>query len=536
MLTAVDVMGFAGGFTLGIVQAGFTLIGKRELKGGFGVANCEANRHLLGHDWKTEAGDPNDWSVVDADVVFGNPPCSGFSVMSNKEFRGADSPINHCMWSFANYVARVAPLIACFESVQPAYRRPDGIALMRNLRRTVEERTGHKYTLYHVLHNAYSVGGAAIRPRYFWLISRVPFGVEIPKLIHYPLLNDVIGDLSSLELTWGKQPYKQPASTWASYRQSLNGTVDGHMHEMNPAIRRMYDLMEGIEWHPRDHLGRVAKRYYEKHGTLPLSWKATQEKLIAKDFFMGFTTPVRWDGKSPARVITGAGLQNVVHPFLNRMLTHREVARILGFPDNWLIEPLKNNTGLSQTWGKGITVDCGRWIGNWIRLALLDNPGSHQGEQIDHDEYTINVTDCYKPGKQKPIRKVIRKGKSVTDELVETTDEVEVDVTVKKKRGGGRRAGQTEKTKERDTYVMNRIPATGMDINDLTNEVNRDRPEEYEEFNTMRTYMSLHRLRKNDRAVILVPTENGRLWFKTEDAPIVEHDDETEETEESVDK
>jgi site-specific DNA-cytosine methylase len=131
---AVDVLGFAGGFTLGVVQAGFHLVGKRELKGAFGVKNCEVNRHLLGDGWRTQVSSPEAWEPVDAELVFGNPPCSGFSVMSAKEFRGADSPINHCMWSFIDYVARVRPTIAVFESVQMARTRPDGLALMRSLR------------------------------------------------------------------------------------------------------------------------------------------------------------------------------------------------------------------------------------------------------------------------------------------------------------------------------------------------------------------------------------------------------------------
>ena len=106
--TAIDCQCFAGGFTLGLVQAGFKLIGKREMKGGFGVANCEANRHLLGVDWDAEAVSPEAWSVPQggADLVAGNPPCSGFSVLSSKEFRGADSKINACMWAFAEYAAR----------------------------------------------------------------------------------------------------------------------------------------------------------------------------------------------------------------------------------------------------------------------------------------------------------------------------------------------------------------------------------------------------------------------------------------------
>lgn len=77
MYTFADTMGFAGGFTLGMVQAGFKLITKNELKGGFGVPNCLANRHLLGNDWTANVGDPSGWEVVpNTQVVAGNPPCS----------------------------------------------------------------------------------------------------------------------------------------------------------------------------------------------------------------------------------------------------------------------------------------------------------------------------------------------------------------------------------------------------------------------------------------------------------------------------
>jgi hypothetical protein len=76
MYRAIDALGFAGGFTLGMVQAGFELAAKREMPGGFGVPNCEANRALLGDSWRTQVGAPESWEVVDAEVVFGNPPCS----------------------------------------------------------------------------------------------------------------------------------------------------------------------------------------------------------------------------------------------------------------------------------------------------------------------------------------------------------------------------------------------------------------------------------------------------------------------------
>jgi DNA (cytosine-5)-methyltransferase 1 len=395
MYRAVDCQGFAGGFTLGMAQAGFTLVGKREMKGGFGVANCEANRHLLGDHWRSEAVDPEQWTAVDADVVFGNPPCSGFSVMSANHFRGADSKINECMWAFVEYAARVKPHVAVFESVQNAFTSSDGHALMLALRAKLEDRTGVRYTLHHVRHNAIAVGGAAIRRRYFWLASAIPFGIERVHLPRHPVLNDVIGDLENLGPTWMAQPYRSPATWWSASRRSPDGSVDGHVGLDNPLTRRIRDLMAGVAWDPGMAIGAVAQRYWDTHARLPESWAATEEKIVKNEFFMGFTTPVRWDGTRYGRVITGGGLHNVVHPNLDRTITHREAARILGFPDDWRIMPLRHVSGLNMTWGKGISVDCGRWIGQWIRAALDGVPGSYSGEPLGEHEFDINVTNDY---------------------------------------------------------------------------------------------------------------------------------------------
>ena len=396
MYRAVDVLGFAGGFTLGMVQAGYELVGKRELPGGFGVASCEANRHLLGDGWRAEAVKPEQWSVVDADVVFGNPPCSGFSVMSNKHFRGADSPINECMYNFVRYAARVGPAVAVFESVAVARTRADGLVLMRRLRELLEELTHDSWDLYHVRHNALSVGGAAMRRRYFWVVSRVPFGVEIPALRRIPTLNEIIGDLADHPLTWSRQPYVRPATWWSSSRRSKEQVFDGHAVHVTPLENRIMDLLAAVEWNPGEAIATIARRHYDRYGRLPLSWQNTEKKIVANDFSMGFTTPVRWDGAGFARVITGGSLATVVHPTKNRLITHREAARILGFPDDWRAATLRHLPGLSLTWGKGITVDCGRWIGSWIREALDGSPGSHRGVSIGEREWDIDVTHSYR--------------------------------------------------------------------------------------------------------------------------------------------
>lgn len=391
-------MGFAGGFTLGMVQASFELAGKCELPGGFGVANCLANRHLLGNTWEAHVGEPEiAWPTLSADVVFGNPPCSGFSVMSAKSFRGANSRINECMWHFVRYAAKVKPTIAVFESVQPAFRRDDGRELMRQLRAELEERTGYRYKLWHILHNAYSIGGPAQRRRYFWLASRVPFGVEKPTLRYLPTLNDVISDLESLGTTWQPQPYRAPLTPYAEQFRSTSGVVDGMATAPpNPHMQRMSDLMRVVPWNPGEHIAQVVRRHYERYGRLPKSFANIEEKILASDFNMGFTTPVRWDGTKHARVVTGSGLHCTVHPNLNRTITHREAARILGFPDDWHALPLRTVPSIHTTWGKGITTHCGRWVGSWIKRALDGDCGSYEGDDAGDQEKVIDITNTWK--------------------------------------------------------------------------------------------------------------------------------------------
>jgi hypothetical protein len=62
----------------------------------------------------------------------------------------------------------------------------------------------------------------------------------------------------------------------------------------------------------------------------------------------------------------------------------------MGFPDDWRILPLKGNA-VSPTWGKGITVQCGRWIGDWVRNALDGAPGNVTGEPVGEREYFVTA-------------------------------------------------------------------------------------------------------------------------------------------------
>jgi site-specific DNA-cytosine methylase len=510
MFHAVDCQGYAGGFTLGMVQAGFKLVGKREMKGGFGVPNCEVNRHLLGNDWKTEVGAPHEWSTVDADVVFGNPPCSGWSAMSAKHFRGGASPVLSCTYALVDYASRVMPQVVVFESVQQAFTHKDGLPTMRALRAYLEDKTSERWDLYHVLHNAYSVGGAAQRKRYFWVASRIPFGVTYVPPTGLPVLMDVIGDLASLTQTWESQSYDSEwPHPWAASRRSALARVDGHQAVDNPLTRRVGDLLAAVDWHPGDHLATVARRYYDTFGCLPPSWAATEAKHVAKDFFMGYTTPIRWKGSEPARVITGGSLYTVVHPTLNRTITHREAARILGFPDDWQLAPLRTTPGLAATHGKGITVDCGRWIGQQIERALSGCPGDFRGFPLDDREFVIDVTNGYKQSLVQSdltstVRNALKKQSITGGKMTEPTPETPAPDTETKSKGRPR----PDATVQQDEAAFNALAGDGLTKDELATALNVPNG---------KAYLSLYRLRRDGRIhKTKVEGKTGYVWVQGE--------------------
>jgi site-specific DNA-cytosine methylase len=267
---------------------------------------------------------------------------------------------------------------------------------MQRLRNKLEADTGLNWSLTHVKHNAYTLGGSSIRPRYFWVASRVPFGVEEDAPTRYPIVDDVIGDLESLTSSWNAQPYRSPPSWWSKERRSDSGLVDGHVGMTSIVTDRLAQLAREVDWYPGESLGTVTRRAMEVNGTLPDMWKAHQSRIVERDHELGYTTPTRWRANRPARVITGGALGGVIHPRLHRCITHREAARILGFPDDWLIRPLRGASGLHMTWGKGITVDCGRWIARWARRSIDGDPGDVIGVEIGERERLVDLTNAWK--------------------------------------------------------------------------------------------------------------------------------------------
>lgn len=415
-MRAVDVESFAGGFTLGVSQAGFSLAGKRELPGGFGVPSVKANEHNLNRDsdWHIEDGPQESWTPLGGiSLLFGNPPCSGFSGVSDKAFAGVDSKINECMWELVRYGARLGgsdggwgPEVLIYESVQNAYSK--GLTLLRGLHAYLRETTRQDYTLYHVLHNAAAIGGAAVRRRYFFVCARIPIGFAYDALDQVPLLMDSIGDLQGLENTIKPQPYTREATWWSDSRRNPSDHVDGHLWFQPQYHRQAQALLDAPDgWRQGENLTAALRRWMSERGGWPSMDGPADDKFIAHYGaegrnldFGGAWQPERWRAEKMARVVTGGSAQRSIHPFEPRPLSLREMYRLQGFPDSWLIEPAvaMANANTATLWpGKGIPVDCGRWIANQARVALEGTPRDDgRLRQTGEHEYVWDGTNDHR--------------------------------------------------------------------------------------------------------------------------------------------
>lgn len=416
----IDAHGYAGAFSLGATQAGMEIVAKLEDPKGFGIPAMLGNRHIFAGEWVYQQDKPVDWEPFDAEVIIGNPPCSGFSglntVKGTARSRGVDSSINQCMHDLFSYAAKVKPAVVIMESVQAAFTK--GESLMTHLVSKLSNDTGRRYRITHVLQNNLSTGGCSDRPRYFLVAHAVPFGVEPFPLTAIPTLEDAIGDLARQPLQWEPQQLLYSGgSWWSAPMRTPSAMVDGHMMIDNAHTKRIMALVTGdraVEWRPGEIELNVMERYYTEHAKLPEEWdypsdprdgspRASRSEVIIKREFKpaGFSSVLGWHPDRPARVLTGAGPNQAFNVMASRMLTHRECARIMGFPDWWRIEPWKDVPGAGSYWGKQTSVHPARWICYWVNQSLQGNPGSVTGEP--HGEgYLVNITHDWKRLRRQP--------------------------------------------------------------------------------------------------------------------------------------
>lgn len=329
----VDLFAGAGGLSLGFEQAGFDVAAAVEYDPihaathEFNFPNCATICRSVADVGGASIRDNSRIAERDIDVVFGGPPCQGFSMIGK---RALDDPRNHLVYHFLRVVGELRPKYFVLENVR-------GLTVGEHkkfLAELIAEFTARGYQVredYRVL-NATDYGVPQDRQRLFLLGARK--GEKLPE---YPEpTHERKGGTLSLGFT------KACPTVWDAL-SDLPEADD--FPELLDRDWVQADFGKASEYsrplRARTKSGRLA-------GILTSSMRTVHSELSAKRFREtphGETEPVsrflKLDPEGVCNTIRAGTASDrgaftsprPIHPFSPRCITVREAARLHSYPD-----------------------------------------------------------------------------------------------------------------------------------------------------------------------------------------------------------
>lgn len=319
-MIGLDLFAGAGGMSLGAKKAGIDVrcAVERDPVASQTYARNHATATLFIGDIKDFRGDILQRHRRDRDelVVFGGPPCQGFS-WSNPRSRNRYNPSNWLFEEYLRVVRTLKPAWTVFENVQGIVDTASGEFLEKLIVELEKD-----YVLWKGLLNAKSFGVPQDRTRFFLVGTRTGVGFNFPEARPRSLVtvDDAIRDLPYLT--------NGAALCYRGYgkaRPSKYGT-------------RMRGFLKGCSNHL---VTRNAEYVIERYRHIPQggNWQHIPASLMAnyKDYSRCHTgTYHRLLGCEPSVVIGNYRKSMLIHPTQDRGLSVREAARIQSFPDSYV--------------------------------------------------------------------------------------------------------------------------------------------------------------------------------------------------------
>jgi DNA (cytosine-5)-methyltransferase 1 len=283
--TFVDLFCGAGGMTQGFVQAGFEALASVEMTP-IASATHQKNfprcQHFCGDIASFDSQKCLEkMGAPEVHLVVGGPPCQGFSVAGKRD---PNDPRNHLFREFIRVVSEIKPWYIVMENVP-------GILTMKKgmIKQEISDgfaSIGYPHVSVAILESA-SYGVPQIRPRAIFIANR--FGMS--------------------------NPYPKPQLSIAEYKPIESAISDLPEWEPIPEINH--------EWtrHSSEYMERIAK--------VPPGGSLYETYL---DAFKR-----QYPGKPSMTVKENHGGTHI-HPYLNRVISAREMARLQTFPDSFIFE------------------------------------------------------------------------------------------------------------------------------------------------------------------------------------------------------
>lgn len=326
-MIGVDLFSGAGGMSIGAKWAGVSV--RIAIESEKHAAKTYSSNHPNVHVLESSIQQVKLLNLEKRDqavIVFGGPPCQGFST-SNQRTRSKRNPSNWLFREYFRIVKLLEPEWVVFENVKGIIETEGGTFLS-----TVSEQMREQgFTVSQWVLNAADFGVPQRRFRLFLVGSRRGVSVVSPKpIVKTPVtVAEAISDLPILKngASIDQLSYRrEPLSTYARKMRGRRNKCGNHLVTMNaPNVIERYthvpqggnwcdipeDLMDNYEDRTRCHTG-IYRRLIEAY---------------------------------PAIVIGNFRKNMLIHPTQDRGLSVREAARLQSFPD-WF--HFKGSIGFQQ--------------------------------------------------------------------------------------------------------------------------------------------------------------------------------------------
>ena len=326
--TGIDLFAGAGGLSLGFEQAGFDIEAAIEIDPvhcathEFNFSNsraiCASVVDLTGAEIRRRA----DLGKTDIDVVFGGAPCQGFSLMGK---RALDDQRNQLVFHYVRLVGELQPKFCVFENVK-------GLTLGKHVQFLDElivalGDAGYNLLLPYRVLNASDFGVPQDRRRLFLIGARKDQAIpDYPDPVNQATtVWDAIGDLPDADQFAELVALDSVATTWTSesiYAKRMRGMA---RDPTNFGYGRHFDSSTLTSSLRTEHTALSQQRFLatENGDTEPIS----RFKKLHPD---GLCNTLRAGTDSARGAFTSP---RPIHPFLPRVITVREAARLHSYPD-----------------------------------------------------------------------------------------------------------------------------------------------------------------------------------------------------------
>lgn len=318
-MIGIDLFAGAGGMSLGAAMAGINV--KVSIENDKHAIATYARNHPSTRIYANDITQINDFDLdfgMGPKVLFGGPPCQGFST-SNQKTRSSHNPTNWLFGEFIRMVGLSEPDWVVFENVK-------GILETENAKffhYTYDSLKKLGYLMDHAVLNAADFGVPQFRNRLFIIGNKrkkpvLPIAVQKDKVCVW----DAIADLPELANGASENILKYRTEPASEYAKIMRG-----------------DLGECSNHYVTNNACHIVQRY--KHIPQGGNWESIPPELMANytDRSRCHTGIYRrLNAKEPSVVIGNYRKNMLIHPFQDRGLSVREAARLQSFPDWYIFE------------------------------------------------------------------------------------------------------------------------------------------------------------------------------------------------------